>query len=59
MAKGYFLSAHRSEADPIKKAAYNLLARDALEKAGGKVIAMANVGKNLLFMKVALIKVQF
>ena len=24
MAKGYFLSAHRSEADPIKKAAYNL-----------------------------------
>ena len=59
MAKGYFLSAHRSEADPIKKAAYNLLARDALKKAGGKVIAMANVGKNLLFMKVALIKVQF
>jgi len=45
MAKGYFLSAHRSEADPIKKAAYNLLARDALEKAGGKVIAMAKVGK--------------
>jgi len=59
MAKGYFLSAHRSEADPIKKAAYNLLARDALEKAGGKVIAMAKVGKNLLFMKVELIKVQF
>ena len=47
MAKGYFLSAHRSEADPIKKAAYNLLARDALEKAGGKVIAMANIGKKL------------
>ena len=47
MAKGYFLSVHRSEADPIKKAAYNLLARDALEKAGGKVIAMANVGKKL------------
>ena len=45
MAKGYFLSAHRSEADPIKKAAYNLLARDALEKAGEKVIAMAKVGK--------------
>ena len=59
MAKGYFLSAHRSEADPIKKAAYNLLARDALEKAGGKVIAMAKVGKNLLFMKMALIKVRF
>ena len=49
MAKGYFLSAHRSEADPIKKAAYNLLARDALEKAGGKVIAMVNVGKKLTF----------
>ncbi|MDA9308704.1 DUF1330 domain-containing protein, partial [Amylibacter sp.] len=47
MAKGYFLSAHRSEADPIKKVAYNLLARDALEKAGGKVIAMAKVGKKL------------
>ncbi|MDA9244380.1 hypothetical protein N9O98_02820 [Amylibacter sp.] len=59
MAKGYFLSAHRSYADPIKKAAYNLLARDALEKVGGKVIAMAKVGKNLLFMKMALIKVQF
>ena len=47
MAKGYFLSAHRSEADPVKKAAYNLLARDALEKAGWKVIAMVNVGKKL------------
>ena len=47
MAKGYFLSVHRSEADPIKKAAYNLLARDALEKAGGKVIVMANVEKKL------------
>ena len=47
MAKGYFLSADRSEADPIKKAAYNLLARDALEKAGWKVIAMAKVGKKL------------
>ena len=47
MAKGYFLTAHKSEADPIKKAAYNLLARDALEKAVGKVIAMAKVGKKL------------
>jgi len=36
-----------------------LLARDALEKAGGKVIAMAKVGGNLLFMKMALIKVRF
>ena len=47
MAKGYFFSVYRSEADLIKKAAYNLLARDALEKAGGKVIAMAKVGKKL------------
>ena len=45
MSKGYILSAHRSEADPVKKAAYNLLARNALEKAGGKIIVMANVGK--------------
>ena len=47
MAKGYFFSAHRSEADPIKRAAYNLLARAALEKAEGKVISMAKVGKKL------------
>ncbi|MDA9074082.1 hypothetical protein N9K21_01820 [Amylibacter sp.] len=46
MSKGYILSAHRSEAYPLKKAAYNLLARNALEKAGGKIIAMAKVGKN-------------
>ena len=59
MAKGYFLSAHRSEADPIKKAAYNLLAKDALEKTGGKVIVMLKLEKNLLFMKMALIKVRF
>ena len=59
MAKGYFLSAHRSKANLIKKAAYNLLAKDALKKAGGKVIAMAKVGENLLFMKMALIKVRF
>jgi len=42
MAKGYFLSVHRSEADPIKKAAYNLLARDALEKAGEKLTVYEN-----------------
>ena len=42
MAKGYFLSAHRSEADPIKKAAYNFLARDALEKAGEKLAVHEN-----------------
>ena len=42
MAKGYFLSVHRSEADPIKKAAYHLLARDALEKAGEKLTVHEN-----------------
>ena len=42
MAKGYFLSVRRSEADPIKKAAYNLLARDALEKAGEKLTVHEN-----------------
>ena len=42
MAKGYFLSVHRSEADPIKKAAYNLLAWDALEKAGEKLTVYEN-----------------
>ena len=47
MAKGYYLSAHRSEANLIKKAAYNLLAKGALEKAEGKVIAMAKVGEKL------------
>ena len=46
MSKGYILSAHRSEADPVKKAGYNLLARNALEKVGSKIIAMAKVGKN-------------
>jgi len=30
MPKGYILSAHRSEANAAKKAAYNLLARDVL-----------------------------
>ena len=47
MLKGYILSAHRSESDPVKKAAYNLLARNVLEKAGGKIIAMAKVEKKL------------
>ena len=36
MAKGYFLSAHRSEADPIKKAAYNLLAKRRIGKSRRK-----------------------
>ena len=47
MSKGYILSAHRSEADTVKKAAYNLLAKDALEKAGGKIIAMAKINGKL------------
>ena len=59
MSKGYVLSAHRSETEPTKKAAYNLLARNALEKAGGKIIAMAKVEKNQLFMRMVLTKEQY
>ena len=47
MSKGYILSSHRSETDPVKKTAYNLLAKDALEKAGGKIFAMARIDVNL------------
>ena len=47
MPKGYILSAHRSKANPVKKEAYNLLAKDAFEKAGGKIIAMAKVDEKL------------
>ena len=47
MSKWYILSAHLSEADPVKKEAYNLLAKDALEKAGGKIIAMAKINEKL------------
>jgi len=43
MSKGYILSAHRSEADPVKKEVYDLMAKDALEKAGAKIIAMAKI----------------
>jgi uncharacterized protein (DUF1330 family) len=39
MAKGYMLSAHRKEADPVKRAAYMKLAGSALEAAGGKFLA--------------------
>jgi len=38
MSKGYILSAHRSEADPVKKAAYNLLVRNALERLEVKLL---------------------
>ena len=47
MSKGYILSAHRSGENPLKKAAYNLLAKDALEKAGGKIIVMAKIDGKL------------
>ena len=39
MAKGYFLSAHRKEADSVKAAAYAKLAIPAIEDAGGKILA--------------------
>ena len=39
MAKGYMISAHRSEADPEKRAAYLELAATALLAAGGKFLA--------------------
>ena len=43
MPKGYFLSAHRSPADPKKRAAYLLLATPAMIKAGGKILAATNL----------------
>ena len=43
MAKGYMLSAHRAEADPVKREAYVKLAGPALEAAGG--IFLAKGGK--------------
>jgi len=39
MAKGYMISAHRSEADSEKRAAYLDLAAPALLAAGGKFLA--------------------
>jgi len=47
MAKGYMISAHRSEADPVKRAAYLKVAGPALEAAGGKILAKAgaNAGR--------------
>ena len=42
MPKGYFVSAHRSEADPEKRAAYLKLAGPAIEKYNGKVLASTN-----------------
>ena len=42
MPKGYFISAHRSTADPEKRAAYLKLAGPAIEKYNGKVLASTN-----------------
>ena len=39
MPKGYLLSAHRTAADPDKRAAYLKLAGPAIVKSGGKVLA--------------------
>ena len=39
MPKGYMISAHRSEADPLKRAAYLELAGPAIEAAGGKILS--------------------
>ena len=41
MPKGYMISAHRSEADPVKRAAYLKTAASALEGAGGIFLAKA------------------
>lgn len=43
MAKGYFLSIHRSESDPVKRQAYLELAIPALEAFGAKFLATAGV----------------
>ena len=39
MPKGYMISAHRSEADPIKRAAYLELAGPAIKVTGGKILS--------------------
>ena len=39
MPKGYMISAHRSEADPVKRAAYLELAGRAIEANGGKILS--------------------
>ena len=42
MPKGYFVSAHRSQADTEKRAAYLKLAGPAIEKYNGKILASTN-----------------
>ena len=39
MPKGYMISAHRKEANPVKAAAYVKLAVPAIEAAGGRILA--------------------
>jgi uncharacterized protein (DUF1330 family) len=39
MPKGYMISAHRSERDPVKGAAYSELAESAIVAAGGRFLA--------------------
>ena len=43
MPKGYFLSAHRSPANPKKRQAYLELAGPAMIKAGGKMLASTSI----------------
>ena len=43
MPKGYFLSAHRSPANPEKRNAYLALAAPAIEKYAGKILASTNI----------------
>ena len=39
MPKGYMVSAHRSEANPVKRLAYLELAKPAIEAANGKFLS--------------------
>ena len=43
MPKGYFLSAHRSPADPDKRQAYLKIAGAATISANGKILASTNI----------------
>ena len=43
MPRGYFLSAHRSPADPNKRQAYLQLAGPAIVSANGKILASTNI----------------
>ena len=43
MPKGYFLSAHRSPANPDKRQAYLEIAGPAITSASGKLLASTNI----------------